>query len=75
MTNFPTEKQIRYAKYLSESTGVDLPKEFTKEAYSRFIGECECLNKEVRDKIPADNRTLDSSYLELLFIEATYWND
>ena len=69
----PTEKQIEYAKYLSEQTGLDLPKEFTKEAYSRFIDEC--LNEKVHDKILADNWRLDSGYWESLFMEATFWND
>lgn len=66
----PTEKQVEYAKYLSEQTGLDLPKEFTKEAYSRFINEC--LNEKVRDRILADNWRFDDSYIEGLFMEATY---
>ena len=32
-----TEKQKKYAKYLSERMCVDLPTEDTKEAYSKFI--------------------------------------
>lgn len=35
----PTEKQIKYAKYLAERMGRELPKEFTKQAYSDFISK------------------------------------
>lgn len=35
----PTEKQIEYAKYLAERMCQDMPKEFTKDAYSEFITE------------------------------------
>lgn len=35
----PTEKQTKYAKYLSERMCQDLPKDFTKEAYSEFISK------------------------------------
>lgn len=82
----PTEKQIEYAKHLSEQTGFDLPKEFTKEAYSRFINEC--LNEKVRDKILADNNwRFNDVYIESLFkdaafncidsmfMRAMFWND
>ena len=33
----PTEKQFRYAQYLAYRMNVDLPREYTKEAYSEFI--------------------------------------
>ena len=33
----PTEKQIEYARYLSQRMCQDLPKDFTKQAYSDFI--------------------------------------
>lgn len=33
----PTDKQVEYAKYLSERMCKELPKEFTKQAYSDFI--------------------------------------
>ena len=33
----PTEKQIEYARYLSQRVCQDLPKDFTKKAYSDFI--------------------------------------
>lgn len=69
----PTEKQVEYAKYLSEQIGFDLPEEFTKEAYGKFIDEC--LNEKVRDKILADNWMVDDSYIEGLFTEATFLND
>lgn len=34
---YPTEKQIKYARYLANRMCQELPKEFTKEAYSEFI--------------------------------------
>lgn len=37
----PTDKQIKYAGYLSRSTGEPLPNEYTKTAYSEFISKCE----------------------------------
>lgn len=33
----PTDKQIEYAKYLSKRVCEELPCEYTKEAYSKFI--------------------------------------
>lgn len=33
----PTDKQIDYAKYLAQRMCQELPKEYTKEAYSEFI--------------------------------------
>ena len=36
----PTEKQIEYAQYLAQRMCQDLPKEFTKQAYSEFISKC-----------------------------------
>lgn len=35
----PTEKQIKYAKYLAQGMCVELPKENTKQAYSDFISK------------------------------------
>ena len=35
----PTDKQIRYAEYLAQRMCQDLPKEFTKQAYSEFISK------------------------------------
>ncbi len=35
----PTVKQIEYAKYLADRMGENLPTEFTKEAYSKFISK------------------------------------
>lgn len=35
----PTEKQIEYAKYLAQRMCQELPKEFTKQAYSEFISK------------------------------------
>lgn len=35
----PTEKQIKYAKYLAQRMCQELPKDFTKKAYSDFISK------------------------------------
>ena len=35
----PTEKQIKYAQYLAKRMCQDLPKEYTKQAYSDFIAK------------------------------------
>lgn len=35
----PTEKQIKYAEYLAQRMRQDLPKEYTKQAYSDFISK------------------------------------
>lgn len=35
----PTERQIKYAKYLAKRMCQELPKEFTKTAYSNFISK------------------------------------
>ena len=37
--NEPTEKQVKYAKHLSEKAGHPLPQEYTKKAYSDFISK------------------------------------
>ena len=33
----PTEKQVEYARYLAKRMCRELPKDYTKEAYSEFI--------------------------------------
>lgn len=35
----PTEKQVEYAMYLAQRMCVDLPKDFTMQAYSEFISK------------------------------------
>lgn len=35
----PTKKQIKYAQYLAKRMCQELPKDFTKEAYSDFISK------------------------------------
>ena len=37
MIDTPTQKQEQYAKYLAKRMCQDLPKEYTKTAYSDFI--------------------------------------
>ena len=39
MNMTPTDKQIKYAKYLAQRMCQDLPTEFTKQAYSDFISK------------------------------------
>lgn len=41
MTMTPTKKQIEYARYLAQRMCQDLPKEYTKQAYSEFISKWE----------------------------------
>ena len=35
----PSEKQIKYAQYLAKRMCQEIPKDFTKEAYSDFISK------------------------------------
>lgn len=35
----PTEKQIKYAQYLAKRMCQEMPKDFTREAYSDFISK------------------------------------
>lgn len=37
--NYPTEKQVEYAKHLAERMCQKLPSDYTKEAYSNFISK------------------------------------
>lgn len=39
MMQNPTEKQIKYAKYLAERMCQELPQEYSKKAYSDFISK------------------------------------
>ncbi len=39
MTMTPTKKQIEYARYLAQRMCQNLPKEYTKQAYSDFISK------------------------------------
>lgn len=45
----PTEKQISYAAYLAKRMCVELPKQFTKSAYSDFISHWKPLVKQEDD--------------------------
>ena len=35
----PTDKQIKFAKYLAKRMNVSLPTDYTKQAYSDFISK------------------------------------
>ena len=35
----PTDKQVAYAKYLAQRMCQELPDEYTKDAYSKFISK------------------------------------
>ena len=41
MNDSPTQKQVEYAQYLAKRMCKDLPKEYTKAAYSAFISYLE----------------------------------
>lgn len=45
MSDAPTQKQEEYAKYLAKRMCEDLPKEYTKTAYSAFISRLKPLVK------------------------------
>ena len=51
----PTQKQIEYAKYLADRMCVELPTEFTKEAYSEFISKWKPIVKHEDDGMNAPN--------------------
>ena len=51
----PTEKQIKYAKYLAQRMGVELPKENTKQAYSDFISKWKPVVKHEDDEMNEDD--------------------
>lgn len=50
----PTEKQVNYAKAISKTLGIDLPKDFTKEDYSYFISKNENKMKRARQSYNPD---------------------
>ena len=37
--NEPTEKQVIYAERVAKALGLDLPKEYTRSAYWKFIND------------------------------------
>lgn len=45
----PTQKQEEYAKYLAKRMCVELPKEYTKQAYSDFISHWKPIVKDEDD--------------------------
>ena len=51
----PTEKQIKYSKYLAQRMGVELPKENTKQAYSDFISKWKPVVKHEDDEMNEDD--------------------
>ena len=51
----PTEKQVEYAKYLSQRMGVELPKENTKQEYSDFISKWKLVVKHEDDAMNEPN--------------------
>ena len=51
----PTEKQIKYAKYLAQRMDVELPKENTKQAYSDFISKWKPVVKHEDDEMNEDD--------------------
>lgn len=53
--NRPTERQMEYAEYLSKRMCVDLPKEYTKQAYSDFISKWKPIVKHEDDSMNEPN--------------------
>lgn len=51
----PTEKQVMYAKYLAQRMCQKLPKEYTKKAYSDFIGKWKPIVKHEDDGMNEPN--------------------
>ena len=51
----PTEKQISYAEYLAKRMCQELPKEYTKKAYSDFIAKWKPLVKQEDDGMNEPN--------------------
>ena len=51
----PTKKQIEYAQYLAERMCQDLPKEYTKNAYSEFISKWKPIVKHEDDGMNEPN--------------------
>ena len=47
----PTEKQIAYAGYLAKRMCQELPKEYTKKAYSHFIEKWKPIVKREDDEM------------------------
>lgn len=51
----PTDKQKTYAAYLAERMCQELPKEYTKEAYSKFISKWKPIVKHEDDAMNEPN--------------------
>lgn len=51
----PTEKQVAYAKYLAQRMCQELPEEYTKKAYSDFIGKWKLIVKHEDDGMNEPN--------------------
>ena len=51
----PTEKQIAYAQYLAQRMCQELPKEYTKKAYSEFISKWKPIVKHEDDAMNEPN--------------------
>jgi len=62
----PTEKQIDFAKTIAKKLGIQLPAEYTKEAYNKFISSN--IDKFKKSKINTKsnymNQTLKSKTLQ-----------
>lgn len=50
----PSEKQVNYAKGIAKGLGIDLPADFTREAYSEFISANANKYKRKRQKYSED---------------------
>ena len=54
INNAPTMKQVEYAGYLAQRMCVDLPNEYTKQAYSDFISHWKPIVKYEDDAMNED---------------------
>ena len=63
MNNAPTQKQVAYAKYLAERMREDLPKEYTKTAYSDFISRWAPVVKAEDDGMNAPSTAWQLQYI------------
>ena len=59
----PTDKQVEYAKYLAKRMCVELPIEYTKQAYSDFISKWKPIVKHEDDGMNEPSSEWELAYL------------
>lgn len=68
----PTQKQRRFARYISQETGVPMPEEYTQSAYSKYIGENSEFNGEPSGFQPAKSIEEAEEYAKSLGVTPFY---